>query len=523
MSKSNIGGLYLHLILLGNTSIKHHLVLHKNDNKLDNTLSNLKIVANNFELNNCLISYIAQDNIIVNNIEHPIVNNIKKTNIVIDEPAFMTHPKYGSFYYNKWYPLKYINNLKIEIIEYYEILVKNNDSEYCYIRKFLSNDNYFNYSIPKSKISQAINYNGKIMRIHILKAMLYSIFDTIEPNESIDHIDNNYKNNNITNLQWLSISDNSKKGQETTVLKTNLNGGRNGKYILIKKKNELHIKDYTKSIIIGTFRSIEYATRFIKETLNKDISNKSLASKITRAIKNPHYSVYGFHFETFINDIDSEIWKELPKNISRDDKTYNVSSFGRVRNSFGDYMFPSQNRYNIKYPYVVINYNKYPIHYLVWTAFFGEVPDNMIILHNDLAPLNENGSYRNYLEDLRIGSYSQNSQEYCLYKHFQQIIPNEMPFQQFIEKTPEISELGIKPEPTTNIGKLMAKPPKYIQYIKASDKRGSKFVIGRQCPGLTTDISSSGSKLLSDEDKFLQIIEKYDQITGSNYLKEITI
>lgn len=60
------------------------------------------------------------------------------------------------------------------------------------------------------------------------------------------------------------------------------------------------------------------------------------------------------------------------------------------------------------------------------------------------------------------------------------------------------------------ISKLMKKPPPGIQYNKATEKRGSRYVISRRItPEGKSDISSTGSKLVSDRDKFIEIYNIY--------------
>ena len=43
----------------------------------------------------------------------------------------------------------------------------------------------------------------------------------------------------------------------------------------------------------------------------------------------------------------------------------------------------------------------------VWETWVGEIPDRMDILHDDNAPLCEDGTYRNWLCDLSIGTRSE--------------------------------------------------------------------------------------------------------------------
>ena len=64
-----------------------------------------------------------------------------------------------------------------------------------------------------------IHINGKSYHEHRL---IYFMFNNeIDPNLTIDHIDNNKSNNNINNLQQLTITDNQIKKRETKSIKPN--------------------------------------------------------------------------------------------------------------------------------------------------------------------------------------------------------------------------------------------------------------------------------------------------------------
>jgi hypothetical protein len=419
------------------------------------------------------------------------------------------HPVYGHFILDEWIPLYIRLNTGQNVLAHnYNIMLTQN---FCRIR----NTSRF-AEITSIKNAFSIAFNGMIKKMNGLSLMLSSAFPNVETNETVDHIDNNPDHNYINNLQWMNSIDNCKKGQEKSVQTTIANGGRNGSYIIMKKKDPHFQNDVSKLISIGTFKSIRLTADFLKETLKKDISNKSLESKISRAIKNKNQTVYGFYFDVFKNDLENEVWKPFVF----ENKTYMISSFGRVKNSFGHYSILYQNRINKKYTSVSINGSYRYVHRLVWCAFNGEIPKDTEILHDDTAPINENGAYRNYLIDLRLGNRSENMIEFHLNK-MNETTKEKQPFEQFTEKKPEISTLDLKSPPETPIQKLMDNPPKYIQYIRANKKRGSTYVIGRLCPDAEKEIRTTSSKLISDQNKFIEIIKIYDNLTGSNYLLQM--
>ena len=53
----------------------------------------------------------------------------------------------------------------------------------------------------------SLKYNGKNKNYSLAYIMLASVFPTINPMETVDHIDDNSKNHNITNLCWMSLAD----------------------------------------------------------------------------------------------------------------------------------------------------------------------------------------------------------------------------------------------------------------------------------------------------------------------------
>jgi hypothetical protein len=505
MSKSPIGKLYLHLVLSNNIKLNRYQVIYIDNNNLNNRIENLRCVHTEMPL-----------------VDTPTIE--PEQNVLSEKPPFtshldvvsstddninLTHPVYGSYKINYMYDAVYnkhtelLKNIKI-------ILMDNNDG--CKI--YDAHTEQF-YNMPYNWFLR-ITKNHETCRYSIHRLMLMSVFPNTPDNETVDHIDNDHTNNNINNLQWMSRSENSRKGQQSGVEKTNQNGGKNGAHILMKKKHPDFKDDHTKAYTIGTFRSIAVAAAFIKEHYKKDISNKSLESKISRAIKNPSFSVYKFHFELFNNDLSNEIWKPVPSEIS-EDKGYLVSSHGRAKNKHGVYVKQFISRYSKKYKYLSINGNHYSVHRLVWMTFLGKIPDDKVILHDDLAPLTDEGCYRNYLEDLRLDSQSENMFEYYMCKD---VKPNEtsQDFSKFVEEPPLIKNLGLPPKPQDEVDALMQNPPKYIQYVCAKN-RGSKYIIGRNCPNASgTDISSSTSTKVSDRDKFLQIMKKYNELMSTNYL-----
>lgn len=113
--------------------------------------------------------------------------------------------------------------------------------------------------------------------------------------------------------------------------------------------------------------------------------------------------------------IEGEVWKPFP--LTEYTRThYEVSSRGRVRRVGHGFLNGSRLR-GKKYTYFTITTEpskptKFYAHQLVFATFHGTLTEGQIILHDDMAPLTEEGAYRNWAEDLRAGSKGDNNIEY---------------------------------------------------------------------------------------------------------------
>lgn len=343
---------------------------------------------------------------------------------------------------------------------------------------------------------EAINY----LQTHIAVA---SAFPDIPPLETIDHIDNDPTNNTITNLMWLDRSTNSRKGQIKSVENINKNGGKNGRFILMKQPPQDNKNNREASITIGLFKNMDKCAQFIiDKIIQKDEKPqlKTVAAKISRAISIPQYKAYGFYFHDYEIKIDNEEWKFHPIYTK-----YAISTHGRCKNSHGIISYEDKCRNGQKYSRVSIEKTHKYIHRLVWETFIGEIPEGLDIMHDDSAPLYEDGSYRNWLIDLSLGTRSENMKSF----HNKNLvvverISNTKPK----EKIEEEKIYCARNYPKNVLGDLMKNPPLGIQYIQAKN-RGSKYLLSRRFSITTKDISTPEKKSVTDEEKFILILEIY--------------
>lgn len=414
------------------------------------------------------------------------------------------HPIYGTFEYNVWKPLYFHKtNKKTKEHEFgkhpnYEILFVNNKEKPFTIRNIKRNkiikSHYGYYTLAKDSIN--ITYS----ETHIAVA---SAFPHITPKETIDHINDDPTDNRITNLMWMERSENSKKGQKKAVNNSNSNGGRRGKYVTMRKPDLTDKNNRDKSIPIGLFRSVDKCAQFIIDNvIQKDNKPqlKTAAAKIRRAISTPHLKAYGYYYDEFEINIAEEEWKQHPECPE-----YQVSTHGRFRNSHGIISHQNRGRNGAKYSLVGFGTSNKYIHKLVWETWIGPIPEGMDIMHDDTAPLQEDGSYRNWLCDLSIGTRKENMVSFHKHKNIQE----NQEQSKFVENIPDSSLLAPKRVfPDNPLGELMRNAPQGIQFVQAKN-RGSKYVLSRLFSTTGKDIPTTGKKKISDEEKFLNVLQLY--------------
>lgn len=428
------------------------------------------------------------------------LNEINNSNI---------HPHYGQFEFDVWKPLyahrtcKKTKVSEIVLQPNYEIIFIDN-KESPFIIRNKKTKRYIKccnegYSLTHSKVS---------IRYHQAHIVLSSAFPTICPLYTIDHINEDHADNRVTNLMWMEQSENSRKGQKKSVKNSNANGGRKGKYVIMRKPDPTDKKSRDKSIAIGSFRSIDKCSQFIIDNvIQKDAKPnlKTVSAKIHRAIDIPKYTAYKYYYDMFEIQIENEEWKPYPGLPA-----YQVSTHGRFRNSHGIIAPQIKSRNGANYKQVSFNDSKKYIHRLVWEAWIGEIPEGMDIMHDDEAPKYEDGSYRNWLCDLSIGTRSENMKSFNEHKGNAVV---SLVGGGIEEKGPETCLLiPGRVFPDNPLGELMRNVPLGIQYNGKTDKRGSKYLLSRLYSKDKSDISSTGKKKITDEEKFIQVLKLYQDL-----------
>jgi len=327
-----------------------------------------------------------------------------------DELIEMTHPKYGKFHYNKWYDCI----SKDKKFTSYQIMPLNNSIESCTIKNINTNKILCTKSNNDYDPSINIVYDKKSYGILLSHLLLNSVFPDITINESVDHTDDNPLNQNIVNLQWMSISENSKKGQVKSTAIAN------------SKKIEDKFEVFNlQNQSVGKFKMKKDLVQFMIKQMNSTANESTVHGHIDRALKTGGFAyshsykhINKIEDKTTIIEEDKDFWKEL--NINEFTKKYMVSKEGEIK--LNDKLLKPYLCRNSAYSQVNINlgnkkYKKYYMHQLVWLSHKGEIPEDKIILHDDEVPL-VNKYERNWLCDLSLGDHTTNNKKY----HFQKRI-----------------------------------------------------------------------------------------------------
>jgi hypothetical protein len=269
------------------------------------------------------------------------------------EPA--EHPAYGTVCFNEWRPLYTLPRGEVRMpvkSDLYEICFLKNPATPCLVRNklrgLLLNIRTNKGYDPAVGIKPSADEAS--VNFQLTHILLASAFPTQEALYTADHIDDDSTNNCVLNLQWMTSTENCRKAQKKTAEK------------------------------------------------------RRAATAAGRAPKLP------------CEDLPDEVWKPLSI-TAYSAATYLISNRARIKNKSTGLLLTVKPVRGKKYTCYTIAVNKgdykiYNTHYLVYRSFHGEVPEGMDILHDDSAPLTEEGTYRNWAEDFRLGKRSVNVAEF---------------------------------------------------------------------------------------------------------------
>lgn len=281
--------------------------------------------------------------------------------------------------------------------------------------KLCNKSGYYHISLTNGTIR-------KSLKVHRLVAIAF--IENLENKPEVNHKDKNKLNNNISNLEWVTRTENNKHRCKGVKITSN------------KNKHVLRVNINTNEII-EKYISIELAgTWAFNNGYTKNIHNGRNA--IGNCLKELSKTAYNFKwkYENTNSNLDNELWKEvILENIDIKNKKYFVSNLGRFKNSSGIIM----NNYKINengYIRVYIYKKTFALHRLVALSFLENPDKKEQVNHIDGNKLNnslqnlewctnkenqihkvQNGLANNYTR--KIGQYDLNG---ILVKSYESII-----------------------------------------------------------------------------------------------------
>lgn len=228
-----------------------------------------------------------------------------------------THPIYGEYHINKWYPL-YVKNKDISetmLLDNFEICIYD-DARIFRIRTVKEPHTYMGTS--KQKITFPVNIDGKDTTMHFKPShlILASLFPGIPTAARTGYTNKNNLDVRPENLTWLTTAELGRKAQTAAVKSSTEAGGRRGTHVSMKKYigEEQGVKQFKE---IGKFKSIANTAKFlIENNLTADgATDHSVIGTISDIMFNKDYTDiyrYQYTFEEIANP-PHDFRESLPK------------------------------------------------------------------------------------------------------------------------------------------------------------------------------------------------------------------
>ena len=204
----------------------------------------------------------------------------------------------------------------------------------------------------------------KTLKIHRLVAETF--IPNPEKKPTVDHIDRDRTNNNVTNLQWATSSEQNQNKKHPTNQKETLN-------------RPVQRIDVESNSIIQTHNSLVEATEWLLQ--NNITKNKSASGSISSVCSGNGNTAYGFIWR-FVDSIliDNELWNDLPSKLVHG-VGYKISNHGRIKGRNGRINSGWDNN---GYTHVSVGSDKsFQLHRLVAQTFLPNPENKPCVNHKD--------------------------------------------------------------------------------------------------------------------------------------------
>ena len=254
--------------------------------------------------------------------------------------------------------------------------------------------------------------NNKKHNVRVYHASLMAFFPDIPRLKTVDHIDENHLNHNLSNLQWSTRGDNSRK---SNLLRPRTNHIKQSKAVLMYDSHGTFIREY---------KSANEAARDL------ELNGGNISACCRGKSNTCGDGKYIFKFKEMYEDLPGEVWKpivttttikegDIDNNLkeinNRQQRTAQVSNYGRIKLWTG---IITKGSIETRTPQYRTYNGSTQVHRIVWDAFgnqsrydLSEDGKPLFVLHDDNVPLDEYGCRSNAIEHLRLGTQSENMRE----------------------------------------------------------------------------------------------------------------
>jgi hypothetical protein len=213
------------------------------------------------------------------------------------------------------------------------------------------------------------------MKVHRLVALCF--IPNLLNKATVNHIDHNKINNNLSNLEWATTAEQNKHKRKP---KKELQELVSSRAVWRINKNTNEKLEYYKTIRLAAQWIFDNNLTSVKEFNG----GNSIKTKISAVTQGKRETTFGYKWE-YCNDsenkYDDEEWKEIPSYIIKGTKGYKISNYGRVKNHKG--RITQGMNHSSGYLWVSIYPNSYLLHRLVAKVFIANLENKEQVNHID--------------------------------------------------------------------------------------------------------------------------------------------